>query len=59
VTIEITNVLGQVVYSNKVLAGNGIISEQIQLSNSVSNGVYLLNIHAGIENSVVRFVVEQ
>ena len=58
VTLEITNMLGQVVYSNKINAANGVINEQIQLSNSVAPGMYLLNVRSGAETSVFHFVVE-
>ena len=58
VTLEITNMLGQVVYSNKVTAAGGNISEQVQLSNSVAPGMYLLNVRSGSETSVFHFVVE-
>ena len=58
VTLEITNMLGQVVYSNKVIAAGGSINEQVQLSNSVAPGMYLLNVRSGSETSVFHFVVE-
>ena len=59
VTLEVTNMLGQVVYSNKVNTVGGMINEKVQLSNSIANGMYLLNVRAGAENSVIHFVIEQ
>jgi len=59
VTLEITNMLGQVVYKNKVMAQGGMINEQVQLSNTLANGMYLLNVRSGSETSVFHFVIEQ
>lgn len=59
VTLEVTNMLGQVVYSNKVNTVGGMINEKVQLSNSIANGMYLLNVRAGAESSVIHFVIEQ
>ena len=58
VTIEVVNMLGQVVYTRNIIAGNGEINERIQL-NSVANGMYLLNLRSGSENKVFHFVIEQ
>ncbi len=59
VYVEVTNMLGQVVYKNKVVTKNGVIDEQIQLSGSNANGMYLLNLRSGTHNTVFHFVVEQ
>ena len=59
VTLEITNMLGQVVYSNKVMTQNGVLNEQVVLSNTIASGMYLLNIRSGADNTVVHIVVEQ
>ena len=59
VTLEITNMLGQVVYNNKVATHAGIISEQIQLSNTLANGMYILNVHSGEGAKAFHFVIEQ
>jgi len=58
-TIEVTNMLGQMVYSNKVMIQNANINEKIQLSNSLANGMYILNLRSGSQNSVFHFVIEQ
>ena len=58
VTIEVVNMLGQVVYSRNITAGNGEINERIQM-NAVSNGMYLLNLRSGSESKVFHFVIEQ
>ncbi len=59
VTIEVTNMLGQVVYTGKVMTQNGNINEKIQLTGSLANGMYLLNLHSGSQNNVFHFVIEQ
>ena len=51
--------LGQVVYKNKMVIQGGKIDEQIRLGNTLSNGMYLLNLRSGTDNQVFHFVVEQ
>jgi hypothetical protein len=58
VVLEVTNMLGQVVYSNKVNATNGDINEQVHM-NAVANGMYLLNVRSGAESKTFHFVIEQ
>ncbi len=58
VVLEVTNMLGQVIYTNKVVARNGVIDQTIQLNN-VANGMYILNFHSGSEDKVFHMVVEQ
>ena len=59
VTIEVTNMLGQVVYTTKVDVKGGKINERIQLGNTLANGMYILNLHSAAENTVFHFVLEQ
>jgi uncharacterized protein YjdB len=58
VWIEIINSLGQVVYRKNIPVSNGLINEQIQPDNIMSNGMYLLNLRSGTENTAFRFIVE-
>ncbi len=44
--VEITNMLGQVVYVSKFNANTGSIEQVIALSDNLSNGMYILNIHS-------------
>ncbi len=46
VTLEVTDVLGQVIYKNKVTAYGGRINETIALSNALANGMYIMNIES-------------
>jgi hypothetical protein len=59
VTLEMTNMLGQTVYSNKVMANDGSINERIRLDNSLANGMYMLNLRSVSGSKVVHVVVEQ
>jgi subtilisin-like proprotein convertase family protein len=59
VYVEVIGMLGQKVYSGKTIAKNGKINEQVQLSNTLANGMYMLNIHTTTEHKVFHFVLEQ
>jgi uncharacterized protein YjdB len=58
-SIEITDMLGQVVYRKKTRPDHGKINEQIELSNSIANGMYILNVSSGSDNKSFHFVVER
>ncbi len=58
VNIEVTDMLGQVVFKESVIARNGEIDEHIQLNN-LANGMYILNMHVGAGNKVFHMVIEQ
>jgi len=59
VTLEVTNMLGQVVYTGKVVLQNGAIDAQVQLNNTVASGMYTLNVISGNERSALHIVVAQ
>ena len=59
VSFDITNMLGQVVYTGQALAKNGVINENIQLGNNMANGMYILNVHTNEGNSAFHFVIGQ
>ncbi len=59
VTLEVTNMLGQVVYTSKVMLQNGMINENVKLNNSLANGMYILNLRSASDNTVFHFVIEQ
>jgi hypothetical protein len=56
--IEVTDMVGHTIYSNRVMAANGSVNTQVQL-NGVANGMYLLNVRSGMENKVFHIVIEQ
>ncbi len=43
VSLEVSDMLGQIVYKNTVTAVNGNLNEQVQLNKSLANGMYILN----------------
>jgi Secretion system C-terminal sorting domain len=59
VTIELTDLLGHVVYQGSGVVRNSKINEQVQLSGTLANGMYLLSLHAENDNMVFHVVVEQ
>ena len=59
VQIVITDMLGQQVYTTTATTHSGILNEQVQLSNTIANGMYLLSIHTAAGNRVFHVVVEQ
>jgi len=59
VSVEITDVLGQVVYSGRLQAKNGRLNNRIQLSSALANGMYLLTLHSGEGSLVFHMVIEQ
>jgi hypothetical protein len=56
---EITNMLGQSVYSRAAKCPSGKVTEPFNLGNQLANGMYILNLTAGNENYVFHFVVGQ
>jgi hypothetical protein len=56
-SIEVVNMLGQVVYRAKTIATGGNLNEHIQLNDNLANGMYLLNLHSENETKVFHFVV--
>ena len=59
VSIEITDMIGQVIYSDKTMANGGMVNKQIQLSSTLANGMYMLNLVSGTDHKVFHFVIEQ
>ena len=59
VTIEVTNMLGQVVYTNQSIAPNGMINNQVSIGGNLSTGNYVLIARNGNENKTIHFVIEK
>ena len=59
VTLEVTDVLGQVIYHSKVTALGGRLNETIILNNTLTNGMYIMNVQSGTEKMVFHFVMEK
>ncbi len=56
---EINNLLGQTVFTSTLHSRKGIIDERIHMSNSISNGMYILTLRSGSNSKVYHFIVEQ
>ncbi len=56
-SLEITNILGQVVYRNLINSTNGMINQKVILANSLADGVYNLSLHSATEASVFQMVI--
>ncbi len=59
VTLEVMDVVGHVIYSQKAVANGGKLNEGIQLNSNIANGMYLLNLRSDISNQVFHIVVEK
>jgi hypothetical protein len=59
VNIEITDMLGQIVYTGNTQAIKGKLDQQIHLENTLANGVYLLSLKTQNETKIFHFVMEQ
>ncbi len=57
--LEVTDMLGQVVYREQVMAYSGKINQRITLGKETANGMYLLTLVSGTENKVFHIVIEQ
>ncbi len=59
VAIEVTNMLGQVVYRDNLTARGGVINTQVNMNNNLSSGMYLLNLRSETNSAVLHIVIEQ
>jgi hypothetical protein len=57
--IDVTDMLGQVVYRGAVTTKQGHLETQIKLDGSLANGMYILTLRSGTEQKVFHFVMEQ
>jgi lysophospholipase L1-like esterase/uncharacterized protein YjdB len=59
VVFELTDMLGQVVYKSKTIVPGGLLNAQVQLSNTLANGMYLLTVVSGSDHKLFHIVLEQ
>jgi uncharacterized protein YjdB len=59
VTIEVANMLGQVVYTSQSVATAGMINSQVSIGNNLTTGNYVLIARNGNENKTIHFVIEK
>jgi hypothetical protein len=58
VTLEIIDILGQLIYRQNAPVVNGALNEQIILERDIAPGMYLIKVNTRNGNRTVRFVVE-
>lgn len=58
-TLEVVDVLGQVVYRDAATLQNGVLNKVVSVSNELANGTYMLRVISGEENSVARFTINK
>ena len=59
VTLDVTNMLGQVIHSGALTPKDGEINQEVQLPSSLANGMYIVTLRAGGESKVFHLVVER
>jgi len=59
ISVDIRNMVGQSVCKGNIVTYNGAINEQIQLSNSLTDGMYLINLQTQSGNYVFHFVLQK
>jgi hypothetical protein len=58
-SVEVADMLGQIVYRGTIMARGGNVNEKIQISNTLANGMYLLNLRSETETKVFHFILQQ
>jgi hypothetical protein len=59
VAIEITDMLGQVVYRGTAAVAGKAINERIQLDGALANGIYIVNVRAASASKTFHLVLQQ
>ncbi|GAA4463658.1 hypothetical protein GCM10023093_12640 [Nemorincola caseinilytica] len=59
VVVDVTDMLGQVVYKGTLRAIQGRIDAQVMLTNALANGMYILTLHTQEGQASFHFVMEQ
>ncbi|PQJ09536.1 hypothetical protein CJD36_020065 [Flavipsychrobacter stenotrophus] len=57
--MEITDMLGRTIHSSTTRSLNGEINQDIQLDNTLTNGMYLLTLRSKHVNNVIHFVINK
>jgi uncharacterized protein YjdB len=58
IIVEVTDMLGHMVYNGKIMSVNGSINDRVQTT-GLANGMYLLNLRSNTGNQVFHIVIEQ
>lgn len=59
ISLELTDVIGQVVYRTKFMSENGNVDEAVQPAGKLPSGMYLLTLHSASESKVFHLVIEE
>jgi hypothetical protein len=59
ITIAVTNLLGQIVYTKNGTAHNGVVNERIVLPATLSSGMYLISIANNNDHTVFNMVLDK
>jgi hypothetical protein len=59
VALEVTDVLGQVIYTGKADVRNGQINESVKLDGTLANGMYIVSLRTATENKVFHLVLQK
>jgi hypothetical protein len=59
VALEVIDMLGQVVYKSTAMSRGSTFEERVKVSNTLANGMYMLNITSGGERKTLHFVLKQ
>ncbi len=59
ITLEILNMVGQVVHKQTLTTHNGVLKEAVQVSGAVANGMYLLNLKSQATSRLLHIVIVQ
>lgn len=57
--VEVTNLLGQSVFSQDLIAEKGVINVPISLSDRLTNGIYMLKVNAFDYSNTLQFVISR
>ncbi len=59
VSLEVVNMLGQVVHRSTAQTQNGELNERIELQGAITNGMYILTLRSGTAQQVFHVVIER
>ena len=59
IAVEVTDMIGQVVYKDNLSVKNGRINQQLTLASTLANGMYILNLHTTSGDKIIHFVIER
>lgn len=59
VGIQVTDMMGKVVYTGKADVMNGVVNSELQLGGELANGTYLLTIRNGAASNTLHFTLQR